>query len=174
MAKKIILCSCLLFMALACSSLSKNVVKKGSIVLRGGRLGNLEWETNLRFERISWYKELTMFYDLLVTEITPDSPFYAWFSKVEQEIVQNCKDFRIMMGYALDPDKIGHSDILSEFEKSGFKRVAIPNFKVNLVMHPNFEKLSMQLYQVYGICQESEIKREKITFILPGFREMTL
>lgn len=158
---------------LSCSNLSKNLVSEGSFLLEGGVYKDKKWNDNLVFKRVSWYQELTLLYDVIMARVDESSPFYLWFSEHEKRTITECDDFYVSLNYALDPDKISQGMFRAEMEKAGYDEFLLPRFASYLKLHPDFERLALKLYSIYGYCRHKESKGEiKIHF--PGFEDKTL
>lgn len=163
----------LLLLQVACSNLSKNIVKEGSYVVRNGTFANKSWDDDLVFNRQSWYHELTLQFDFLMAPIAPQSSFNFWFSPLELEDVQKCGDFRLVLAYSLDTKVIPYSLLNEQLENAGFKKIELIEFKKHLMQHPDSEMNSTRLYQVYGICRAAkDAKQLLINF--PGYNEKAL
>lgn len=155
-----------------CSHYSKNVIKTGTFSLRGGKSEETTWSESLLFNRTSWYSELTMSLDLLLAKIDAQSPFWKWLDSNEQKLVVDCSAFYVVMAYTLDSKVISHPEIKSQFEKSGFNEVLIPQFAKNLKAHPEFIPMGYQQHKIYGVCQKGPVK--SIEFSLPGYLTQSL
>jgi hypothetical protein len=164
----------ILVITFSCSSnLSKNLVQDGNLILRNGTFADKSWKEDLIFQRISWYHELTMQFDLMMAHITPQSSFNFWFSKVELDRMTDCYDSRIVMAYSLDTKDIPHSSLYEQFEKSGFSRFELPEFKKNLFQHPDSQINGFRLYHIFGICKKSKDTNPKhLNF--PGYLEKVI
>lgn len=171
----VFLCSLLLltFSLSSCSNLSKNSVKEGSFLVRNGTAGSQTWNDDLSLTRISWYHELTLQFDLMLGNLTPQSGFNFWFSKTELEEIQKCGDFRVLLAYSLDTKVIPFSHLNEQLELAGYKKIDLIEFKKHLFQHPDSEMNSLRLYQVYGICRPVRDSKPLI-FNFPGFTEKTV
>lgn len=170
--KKLILIT-LLFCS--CSNLSKNFVRQGQLEMRAGKVNDQQWEDDLVFKRYSWYRELTLVYDVLIYKVDQNSPWYNWFSKAEREAMAECKESFVVLSYTWDEDKINKKEMIGQFKTLGYSRFALREYGRNIRMHPDYEALRLQLYKVDGICRESFQKRP-LVLSLPGFKskELTL
>ncbi len=170
MSKKLFLIFLLTF---SCSTLNKNMVKIGTYDISGGVFENLKWDTSLTFKRISWFKELTLTFEIFMTTVTKDSPFYVWFSEDEKRMVESCLDNKIVLTYAWDPMQISREGFYAEVEKLGYERMSIPNFHSHVKMHPNFARINVYLYKTSLICRK-KIGDQKLVISFPGFNSVTL
>tara|TARA_R110002072_G_scaffold1989_2_gene16306 strand:- start:32529 stop:33056 length:528 start_codon:yes stop_codon:yes gene_type:complete len=157
--------------AFSCTSLSKNSVKKGALVLRGGVYNDKDWNDHLRFERISWYKELSLEFELLIAQVDESSPFYHWFSERELEFQKKYNKCYVMAAYNMNDDHIPQSVLKKQLEDLDFVSFPVVDFARHLKMHPNYESLNLQLYKTYGMCRKP-ISSKRFVIRLPGFMEV--
>ena len=157
----------------SCANLSKNSVKEGVFLVRNGTAADKVWNENLSLTRVSWYHELTLQFDLMFVNISPQSSFNFWFSKEELDDVVKCKDFRVILAYSADTKIIPYSLLNEQLDVAGFKKVDLLNFKKHLLQHPDSEMNSLRLYQVYGACRSENVHKSLI-FNFPGFTEKTI
>lgn len=159
----------------SCANMSRNRVRTEDFSIRGGKFANQTWNDRLTFDRTSWYAELTLVYDLLLTQLTPQSPFWAWLSNTEKETIQSCANHYIVLAYSQDNKKISHSSFKVYASDAGYRSFALPNFKNYLELHPDYAQNSFHLYQVFGLCLEPEkAKRDEIAIQFPNFNEVVL
>ena len=152
------------------SNLSKNLIKNGTFILKGGVKNKKVWKTDLHFNRVSWYHELTLFFDLLHTKLESNSPFNSWLSSSEKEIIEDCTDHLITLSYALDSQKISHKDLVNQLSDHGYKEFILPTFFRNLRLHPDFDQVSFNLYKIHGFCRKGP-KKGELFLNFPGFEE---
>lgn len=168
----------MLLLSVGCSSLSKNSVKTGAARFTGGVYKDQSWQTEIGFARYSWFNELTLLLDVLVTKVEPFDPFYQWFSVLEKEMMRDCADFKVAMVYALDPSRLSEREFLNQAADVGYQRVPLPQFRSYLRMHPEYDRQSFQLYSVYGLCQKrgasAELEGSKIPVAMPSFNEVEI
>ena len=159
----------------SCSNLSKNFSKTGDFHLRGGKFQNTEWNSVMSFDRYSWFHEVTMLYDLIVTRVDPRSPFYDWFSNGEKKTLASCTDAYLVIDYSLDAKKVSKKMLENDAKRSGYEKIVLNSFKNQLVNHPDVEEMSLQLYDISGFCYKGELSsREKVIVRFPGFKEVVL
>ena len=162
----------LLCLLLGCSSLNRNKVAEGSVNFRGGISHSREWSESLNFKRYSWFKGLTLVFDLLVAPLPPDSPFYHWASPGERGALQSCHKVLIVLNYNQGHPRATQGMFVQQMEKSGHTKVGLPNFGKHLKMHPGYNESGLQLYRSYALCAKSEPLPSSIHF--PGFRAISL
>ncbi len=154
----------------SCASFSENFVKQGELSLYGGRYENQRWSDNLKFERVSWFQELTLLFDFLYYPLTEDSPFYVWLGESERASLSGCHSSYIILTYALDSRKISRPDFYQKLAAQGHQVISVPTFRSHLRNHPDIEKLSLGLYDINGLCLEEN----DISVSFPGFRVVTI
>jgi hypothetical protein len=172
--KKSIVVGMILFIS-ACSSLSKNFVQEGSLRVKGGVSRSIEWRDVLVFKRLSWYKELTLLFDLAIAKVDKDSHFTKWFSASELETISKCSEAYVGVTYALDNKKISIPMFQAELKGAGFTEYPVPDFEKELRLHPDFEVLSLQLYRVSVLCRSGEtLGTGPLLLRFPGFNQVSI
>lgn len=164
---------CLLTFVISCTTLNKNLIKEGSYDISGGVFENMKWDDTLTFKRISWFKELTLTFDVFMTSIAKESPFYAWFSEDEKKLMDKCVDHQIVLTYAWDPMQISREGFFERTEKLGYERLSVPNFHSHVKMHPNFARINVYLYKTSLLCRKN-LGDKKLVISFPGFPSVTL
>ena len=157
----------------SCSTMTKNLHLDGELTLSGGRSGTKTWDDELVLKRSSWFKELTMYYDILYTHIDETSPFYNWFSLEEKATLQECVDIIVLSAYAFRPRDISKTMFRMEMAKYGYESFTLNTFEKNIRMHPDYARFQMGVYSTYAFCRKG-IKAEKISIEFPGFKEVYL
>ena len=105
MKNKLSALTILLILTACASNLSKNFIKEGSHIIKGGFSKNVKWDEKLEFKRYSWFHELTMMFDLMLVDLDENSPFYNWLSDDEKADIAQCNRFQIILLYNLDDKK---------------------------------------------------------------------
>jgi hypothetical protein len=157
-------------LVISCSNLSKNTVEEGRLLLRNGVYTDKAWKEDLVFQRTSWYRELTLSFDLMLAQVFPQSSFNFWFSKDELDTFVKCADARVVVAYSMDTKEIPYSSLYEQIEKSGFTRFDLPEFKKHLLAHPDSQINGFHLYHVFGICKKNKDLRPLI-MNFPGYLE---
>ncbi len=147
--------------------LSKNEVLKSNFKLVGGVGARRVWDDSLNFKRISWYKETSLVFDILLAPISEQSPFYSWFSTTEQEQLRECKQAYIYLDYTLDSKFLSRTDVRDQLRQQGFRPVVVTNFVRELKNHPQYRRNNLSYYRVMGLCRVSSSSGMKVK--LPGF-----
>jgi hypothetical protein len=161
------------FLAISCSNLSKNIVQDSDLFLKNGTFADKTWKEDLVFQRTSWYHELTLQLDLMMAPISPRSSFNFWLSKDELENMVKCGDSRVVLAYSLDTKDIPYSTLYDQFEKSGFTRFEIPEFKKQLLQHPDSQQFGFRLYHIFAICKKLD-DHKPLIMNFPGYSEKTI
>ena len=159
---------------LGCSNLKQNFIKTGHVQVNGGMQEKAQWSSPLIFNRYSWFHELTLMYEVLIADLDLKSPFSNWLSKAESRAIKGCSQFKLVMIYTLDPAKISKRVMQSSIEKNGYSLVSINHFKDSLMLHPDVENLSLQLYDLYGYCKKVPGKGSQIFVNVPSYSEVLI
>ena len=131
----------LMFMLLGgCSNLSKNFSKKGEFNLRGGKFQNSEWKEILSFKRYSWYHEVTMLYDMMLSRLDSKSPFYDWLSNGEKKTINSCDDFYVMLDYSLDSKRVSKKMVENDVKRVGYEKIVLKGFESYLINYFDVEE----------------------------------
>ena len=170
---KITNCIVLVALLFSCSNLSQNVVKEDELVFTGGVYQEDSWKDEMQFKRISWYKEISLVYDVLFYKVDPTSKFYVWFSTSEKELVTSCEKFLVSIAYNLPGSGITHRIFKNEMLSNGYINYSIPNFVTNLKGHPDFTKWTLQSYKVEGYCLSKKLGTD-IDINLPGYKQVRI
>lgn len=158
----------------SCGTVTKNTISQGDYELSTGHLGQKVWDTDLVFNRTSWFRELSMVYDLYLTKVDPKDPFFAWFSQDEKNKISTCSSFYVSLSYSLDNRLVSHSFVEDRLGKLGLKPMNIHNFALHLKMHPDFLRNSLNLYKIQGFCKQGLFASKKLPIQLPGHEPVSL
>lgn len=157
----------------SCSNLSKNTIESGKFYVRNGVQAERTWKEDLSFDRFSWYHELSLQFEIMIGEISPQSGFNFWFSKDELDFMSKCTHPQIMIAYSIDTAIIPYSTLNDQLEKNGVNKIELLEFKKNLNAHPDSSGNSLKNYRAFGLCRKNgNLNPIKITF--PGFLEKPL
>ena len=163
----------ILLLLTSCSNLSKNIVEEGTFYLNNGTFADRSWKEELKFTRYSWYHELTLQFDMMVTTIPAQSGFNFWFSKDELTELNTCIDARIVFAYSLDTKILSYNSLYEQFERNGFNKIELPEFKKQLRQHPDAVMNSMRLYNVVAFCNK-KFKVNQLVINFPGYIEKVI
>jgi len=169
MSHKIIQLFCTFSLLASCSTMTKNLVTSGDVYFRGGVSKKSSWDSDLIFKRKSWYRDLTMAFDVLISPLSEKSDFFIWLSKSNQTIVRGCTDFKIYMAYTWDSRTVSYQEILAQLKSQGFQHYALPDFKRNLMMHPSYYPKGFSPYKIWGLC--SKAKSTELMISIAGYKD---
>ena len=159
----------LIFVALgSCGQLSTNQISQGTFILSDGYFQGQFLKEKLVFHRVSWFKEATLIYDVRIAPLSEKSAYFQWFSPESQEDIKACSQFYVALFYAKSSKYISHRLVLNQLESQGAEIQVIPDFGRSLRMHPQFERETLQLYRMRGVCFKRP-KSEAVILGLPGY-----
>lgn len=157
---------------MSCSLTGRNIVQQNDFEIAGGSVGDKSWEDELKLKRTSWYQEMTMVFDVLYGEITPDSAFYKWFSTSEKVSLKRCSNSYLTLYYSSASDVISKSDFVKQASEQGYDLFTMNDFSKALKLHPQYISNSFQLYNIAILCTKSNLGTNlKVEF--PNFRPVT-
>lgn len=167
--KKIVILFIYCLSICSCSSLSKNMVKSGKLILRGG---TESLNQDLVFKRYSWYQELTLNFDILITDLLKTDEFYQVFTSNEKDILKQCESVYIAFSYEQDAARLSRAHFLATLQALGAEEVVTSEFQKEMKMHPDFIEESLQLYRFHTLC----FKKKNLSFQMkfPGFPEQKI
>lgn len=165
--------SLLLLLLMSCSTMTKNAFMKGDLTLEGGVSRDHRWDDHLVMTRASWFKELTMYFDVFFAHIDDSSPFYSWFSESEKASLKDCVDIIVTSSYAFRPRDISRTMFRDEMAKFGYTPIALNEFERNLRMHPDFARYQMGVYSAHAYCRKG-MQASDIVIGFPGFDQVSL
>lgn len=165
----------LIIFATSCSNYSKNLFSKGEITISNIRYKDKVWNEELKFNRLSWYKEMTLAVDLHIAKISFDSKFLNWFSNDAKKNIKKCQSFYVAQMYIYDKIYSNKEVIDRSFLSKGILKINIPEFSENLKSHPDYDQWSFKLFRPFGLCIPKELNiKQPIKISIPGFREVNL
>jgi hypothetical protein len=179
MIKSFLLSLLIILSVVSCSSQSKNFTKSGDLRLRGGVYGDERWNDFLVLSRHSWFQELTLLFEVLVIPMEKLGPFESWLSPGELSQSRSCENFSVVLVYSADSSKISETSFFEQARLYGHDRQLIPDFGHHLKLHPDFDRLSLQLYKPYGLCKKSlafgsDMNSTPLSLNFPGFNEVKI
>ncbi len=75
-----------------------------------------------------------------------------------------------MIAYTLDTKDIPFSMLFEQLERNGYTHFEIPQFKKQLMQHPDAVMFGLRLYKIFAICKKSE-DRKPLIMKFPGYSE---
>lgn len=167
--KKILLILALL--SSSCSLTGRNLVQENNFELAGGSIGSVSWDDELELKRFSWYQEMTMVFDVLIGEITPDSKFYNWFSTSEKVSLKRCSKSYLALYYSSASEVISKKSFLKQVKEQGLDQFILNDFTSALKLHPQYISNSFQLYDVAVLCSKDNLA-STFSFEFPNFKSV--
>ena len=147
--------------------------KEGNFSLKGGRFLEKKWQNKIIFKRYSWYKDLSLSFEILLGEIKKDSNFYSWISPENKEEIKKCEKLFISLIYYPDKHKKLYKLISQKLDKKGLKRVNLKRMEENLKMHPDLDQFFYHNYINQIFC--SKVKKSiEVEAQLPGFEDVKI
>ncbi len=163
----------IIFLIVSCGNLTTNLVDEESFYLRNAFVEGEKVNAEFKFQRYSWYKEMSLAYDMMLTKIDSGSKLYGWLSESSKKDVQQCSEFYVGLLYSLENKYISHRNVTKQMDTQGGEEQVIPDFYQNFKNHPDYEAKSLQLYRVRGFCFKNPITKD-IVLKLPGYRNVTV
>lgn len=157
----------------SCALTGKNLIQREDFELYGGATSGNRWDEQLVFKRASWYLEMTMIFDVLYAEITPESKFYNWFSTAEKVTLKKCEKSFLTIFYAKDSDRVSKSDFLKQARSTGLDQIVVNTFSKAFKLHPQYIANSFQLYDISIFCRRDQ-KQTPLKIEFPNFDPVTL
>ncbi|HXH32373.1 MAG TPA: hypothetical protein VNJ01_16350 [Bacteriovoracaceae bacterium] len=166
----------LLVIAGCASYKTYNQTTTGKVVFRGGIYQKDSWDNSLKFERMSWYHGMTLYYDALFYKADAASPFSQWFSDSEKEFFTKCDSLLVTAGYSADPAKISHVNFREQMKLNGYDDVVINTFASYLKSHPSANDWRLQNYKIMGYCKRSptRLDTKNLAINFPSFQHLEI
>ena len=167
---------CLLILASCAAYKSYNQTTTGKVAFHGGVYLKETWTEALKFKRMSWYHGMTLYYDTMIWDADPGSPFAKWFSPSEKEFFTKCEKFLVTAGYSADPTRISHVNFREQMKLNGYDDVVINNFAFYLKSHPMAPDWRMQNYKIMGYCKRAPTRLETSSLAInfPSFGQLEI
>ncbi|MBT4790073.1 MAG: hypothetical protein HON90_00755 [Halobacteriovoraceae bacterium] len=167
------ICILFVFLLSACSiNQTRRPISQSQVLLSGGRYNEQSWDDDLSFSRFSWYHDATLTHEVLIAPLSKESKFSFWLGE-SSEYLTKCIHFKVALVYADLNTAKGVAHIVSEIEKSGYKRVSLLDFSHQLKAHQNYLDWKLGQHKIMGFCQE-DVKAEPIKVTIPGFMTRAL
>lgn len=163
----------LLLLLFSCSSMTQTYVKQGEFELKGGQRGDKKWESSINLKHVSWFSELTMIFDVYYVDPEELKDFNTWFSPFEAKTVSSCKSSYLALVYDLVDNRYSKENFYQKLREQGYEVLEVPDFSAHFMLHPDFEELSFNLYELKLLCQKSKAKNiAEVT--IPSFPTVNL
>jgi hypothetical protein len=148
----------------------------GTVVYRGGIYKNDSWSDQMHMRRMSWYHGMTLYYDAIIWQADPESPFAKWFSASEKEYFSKCENLIVSAAYSADPTKISHVNFREQMKLNGYDDVVINGFASYFKGHPTSIEWRFQNYKIIGFCKRSpsRLNTSRLAINFPAFKQTEL
>ena len=147
---------------------SRNQIYTSDIDFRGGVSGDQVWEDSLVFERISWFYDATVKYEILLSKLDQSSPFASWLG-ADRLNLTTCENFYIGILYTDINAQHGTSFLVSQLSKSGLTEHSVLAFSYNIKAHQNFKDWKLDRHKILGFCSKSK-SEDGIQVTIPGYQ----
>jgi hypothetical protein len=141
------------------------------LTVKDGVSGSDHWKEDLIFYRMSWFHDVTLFYEVNTASFSPKSAYVAWFSPDEQKkIVSKCKQILLLVDYFYESRHVNAVYLKDELKQMGMEELSSPIFDKNLINNDDFSPLASRSYKNTVFC--NPIKPLKfIELTVPGFMQ---
>lgn len=152
-----------------------NRADKMNVRLKGGTYDKEQWPDTLEFKRTSFYAGARLNHDVIITKLDKTSPFYKWMGD-QKSMLTDCTEVFVALFYKdINAFRaVPISFIRDQIIKTGFQEIVIQNFAYYLRQHYAFEQWVLNDHKIYGYCNRSGVKTEKIHLSMPGFKRVNL
>jgi hypothetical protein len=140
---------------------------ESSVTFRNGVYKDKKWESDLVFERYSWYSDAALNNEILLTEINEESDFYVWLDR-DIPFAKKCSKFYIALVYSSFLAKQKYSYITEQFKKNNINDRLLVDFGEQIKAHQNFIDWSLFDHKVVGLCDNNSPSKA-IEITMPGF-----
>ena len=147
--------------------------KEGAFQLKGGQFIARKTEEKIFFKRYSWYKELSLSFDLLIGEVEKESSFYSWISEDMKDELKKCKKLLVSFIYYPDKYKNLFELVSSNLDRKGLNKISLIKLEENLKMHPDLDQFFSHNYIYQSFCSK-EKQYKSLMIQLPGFERVKL
>lgn len=150
----------LLFLLVSCaSSMTQTYIQEGEFELRAGQSADKNWDSSIMLNHVSWFTELTLIFDVYYINANKVADFKSWFSKFETETVNSCKTAYVSLVYDLIDKRYTKKAFYQMLREQGFEVLEVPNFTDHFMLHPDYEELSFNLYELKLLCHKEADKK---------------
>lgn len=156
----------------ACSMQSKNIMKTDHYYLTSGIYKVNTWKDSLKFNRYTYYQDLSVKLDIMIAPYERLGNFKQWISNSDQEKITKCSQYYIVMIYDNQGDIFSSSNIFKELLANN-TQIKSQTFIDNVKRHPTYRIDLLDQYYISGICLK-EIKNELFELNLPGYSDLII
>ncbi len=130
------------------------------------------WDEKLEYERVSWYSQSHLDFDVFLAEIKKDSKFTQWFSGSEKQYLGECDKLYISISTSNFGRVITDGMYMSQVGKNNFKEIITPHFLEHVKLHPDYISWNLNMYKPRLLCggQTADI----ITIDFPSFETIKI
>ena len=161
------------FLGCAGSYRGHNRIQESNINIRGGVFKDMEWEDELRLKRTSFFQGANIHYDVLIGELSKDSPFGNWLGN-DKNLLNSCDQFFVIMVYRNQRNSIGHTTVVEQLRSLNRDVVEIPSFRTNFNQHYLSKEMNFKPYLVKALCVKSPEKLGELNLFIPGFKQQNI
>lgn len=164
----------LVFSALvsSCSHLSNNLVSRDNFYISSGRHEDKKWEDQWKGKRISWFRELTLFSDIMLFPLEEQSPFFAWVDESTRETIKKCESAYLAIFYTFDSDIFSQVNFKEELLRDNqVSLFSVSRIKSYFKGHAAYDDNNFRVYRFTGICRKTA---DSLTLAIPGFNREKL
>lgn len=154
-----------------CGRLSQNNVVSDKIIMKDAKVNGEIKSGVLTFHKYSWFAQATMHYDLLIAEITPDDPFFQWFSPIVQRDLQSCGRAFISSKYQAINGILTHALFREQLENQGVTELVPTQFMIPFKLHHFYQRYALGRYKLVALCQRGS---DPITLKVQGYSPVTI
>lgn len=157
----------------SCSFTKRNLIQKDKFEIYGGSAKGKKWDDVMILKRVSWYLEMTLAFDLMLTEIDNKSEFFNWFSTSEKVAINKCKKSYLAIYYSNDYDYISKQDFLGLVKKKGYDEIVVNGFIGAFRLHHQYVSNSFKLYKTSVFCSR-DVTQEDFVIEFPNYSPVKL
>ena len=160
------------FLSSCAAFLDRNATIDSDIVFSGGSYGNKIWNDSLTFDRLSWYKEINMIYDISIAELKFDSPFRKWLG---EETLRAAKCDRLFIGliYTKNGAPVSTANFIQQFRNSDIEDIVLTDFQREFESHAGYRDWRLSRHKLVGLCARSN-SRFPVVVKVPGFTDQKI
>ena len=152
---------------------NRTYVTKGEVNFNGGVHGSKSWTEVMKFNRHSWFSEITMEYDLMIHKLEKKSPFAVWMG-TDKKLYNSCKEIYVGLVYANSYKDKTVSQVNSKLEELGLSQITLLNFEENIKAHKRYSENNLGQYNFFGYCAKSENSLSGKSIHFPGYQSTKL